>query len=88
MHNILRKMDTSSWENWKASLGQAVEFAEELGIPRETIAELAHKFGSYLAGSVDASVSENRALKELWNVATPEEQKVLAGLVTKLVTKH
>ena len=39
----------SNWESWKKTLGQAVEFAEELGISRNQIGSLAQQVGDLLA---------------------------------------
>lgn len=85
MQEIMNKLDASSWENYKRSLGEAMEFANDMGYPDEKIAQIAQKFGSYLANNVNPDIPENQALKELWEVATPEEQKTVAGLMMKVV---
>lgn len=74
------------WENWKRFLGQAVEFAGELGIDRERIVSLARQGGDILAESVNPTTPEQKALKELWSVADENEKQTLANLVTKLVS--
>ena len=88
MKEILQKMDLSSWKGWKHSLGVAVEFAEELGIAQDTINQFAAQFGDYLNSNVPAEVAENRAIKELWEVASPEEQKSIACCMVKLAKKN
>lgn len=77
----------TNWEIWKKNLGQAVEFAEELGIPREQITSMAHQVGDLLAQSVPPANPEQKAVKELWEVATQDEKRVLAILMTKLASK-
>ncbi|MEW5953002.1 MAG: DUF3243 domain-containing protein [Bacillota bacterium] len=72
------------WDNWKRYLGQAVEFAEELGVSRERIKSLAEQAGDLLAESVTPANPEQKALKELWQVADQHEKQVLATLMTKL----
>jgi len=77
-----------SWEEWKKQLGDAVEFAEEMGINKEQIEELARRAGQILADSAEPANPEQQTLKELWNVADDNEKKTLARLMTKLVDKH
>lgn len=76
----------ADWDTWKKTLGQAVEFAEELGISKQQIGTLAQQAGDLLAQSVPPSNPEQQAVKELWDVAQPEERKVLAALMTRLVS--
>jgi hypothetical protein len=76
----------ADWDTWKKTLGQAVEFAEELGISKQKISSLAQQAGDLLAESVTPANPEQKVLKELWDVAEPEERKVLAILMTKLVS--
>lgn len=84
MEEILNRLDTSSWESYKRSLGSAMEAASDLGFSDDAIAQFAQKFGSYLAQNISPDIPENRALKDIWEVATPEEQKTVAGLMMKL----
>ncbi|WP_082789035.1 DUF3243 domain-containing protein [Desulfolucanica intricata] len=78
----------SNWENWKRFLGQAVEYASELGVPKERISSLAHQAGEILATSVPPANPEQKALKELWQVADDQEKHIIAGLMTKLVSSR
>ncbi len=82
------KQANTSWENWKSYLGQAVEFAEELGMPSDRIYSLAAQAGSVLAEAIPPSNPEQKAMKELWEVADREEQMVIARLMTKLAKKN
>ncbi len=77
----------SNWESWKKTLGQAVEFAEELGISRNQIGSIAQQVGDLLAQNVPPANPEQKAVKELWDVANQEERQVLANLMTKLATR-
>ncbi|HPU36018.1 MAG TPA: DUF3243 domain-containing protein [Bacillota bacterium] len=78
----------SNWESWKKTLGQAVEFAEELGISRSQISSIAQQVGDLLAQNVPPANPEQKAVKELWEVANQEERQVLANLMTRLATRH
>jgi hypothetical protein len=77
----------SNWESWKKTLGQAVEFAEELGISRNQIGSMAQQVGDLLAQNVTPANPEQKAVKELWDVASQDERQVLANLMTKLAIK-
>ena len=76
----------SNWDTWKRFLGQAVEYATELGVSKERISSLAHQAGEILATSVPPANAEQKALKELWSVADEQERQTIATLMTKLVS--
>lgn len=83
----IRQVSTD-WESWKRFLGQAVEFAEELGVSRERIVSMSQQVGQVLADNVTPANPEQKALKELWSVADQQEKQVLANLMTKLVSQR
>jgi len=74
----------TNWDSWKKTLGQAVEFAGELGISREQIGSMARQVGDFLAQNVQPANPEQKVVKELWDVAGPEERQALANLMTRL----
>ncbi|TEB13446.1 DUF3243 domain-containing protein [Pelotomaculum propionicicum] len=76
-----------SWDSWKRTLGQAVEYAEEMGITKEHLNSMAYQLGDILASSVPPANPEQKAVKELWEVADTEERQVLTNLMTKLASK-
>lgn len=82
----LSKANTN-WDNWKKYLGQAMEFAEELGISKDKIQSYAMTAGSILADNVQPANPEQKAVKELWDVADKDEQEVIARLMTKLASR-
>ncbi|MGB9804018.1 DUF3243 domain-containing protein [Desulfofundulus sp.] len=83
----IRQVSTD-WDNWKRFLGQAVEFAEELGISRDRIVNLAQQAGQVLADHVPPANPEQKVLKELWQVADQQEKQVIANLMTRLVSER
>lgn len=85
--DLLRQVNTD-WDTWKRFLGQAVEFAEELGVSRDRVASLAQQAGEVLAQNVPPANPEQKALKELWSVADAQERHMLANLMTKLVAQR
>ncbi len=82
--SLLNGLDTSSWENYKKSLGQAVEAAEDFGIGDRTITAFAAKFGEFLNRNASADLPENKAIQELWQVADKKEQHTLAKLMVEV----
>jgi len=77
----------TNWDNWKRTLGQAVEYAQELCISSDQINSMAHQLGDMLAEKVPPANPEQKAVKELWEVANTDERKVLANLMTRLAGK-
>lgn len=75
------------WQTWKNYLRQAMEFAEELGVPREKIHSLTHQVGELLAQNVPPANPEQQAVKELWQVADQNERMVLSRLMQKVVNQ-
>ncbi|MGI5825411.1 MAG: DUF3243 family protein [Bacillota bacterium] len=86
-NNLLKGLDTSSWENYKKSLGQAVEAAEEFGVSNRTIAAFATTFGEFLNQNAKADLPENKAIQELWQAADKKEQYTLAKLMVDICKK-
>ncbi|AEG61819.1 DUF3243 domain-containing protein [Desulforamulus ruminis] len=77
----------ASWDNWKKYLGQAMEFAEELGISKDKIENYALTAGAILADNVQPTNPEQKVLKELWDVADKDEQQIIARLMAKLASR-
>ena len=73
------------WEEWKMSLGKLVNFSESIGMSDTVIDSAAYQVGRILTSVVDPENREERLLQQLWRSGTPEERKVLAKLVVKLV---
>jgi hypothetical protein len=75
------------FQDWKEFLHNRVEQAEALGFSRDTINTWAYRIGDYLAKNVQPKNTQEKVLRDLWGVATEEEQRMLAGLMVKLVEK-
>ena len=73
------------WNTWRTTLKQGIQQAKKLGVSDETIQNMATKVGDFLVAKVCPATKEEELLKELWNIGTPEERKVLATLIFKLV---
>lgn len=75
----------NNFEEWKQFLNQRVEQGKALGMDEETIQDVAYQIGDYLAQDIDPKNEQERLLKELWDCADEEEQRMMAGLMVKLV---
>lgn len=78
----------NNFDSWKTFLQNRLEQAKEHGMSHETITNIAEHVGSYLANNVEPHDDEQAVLKELWSVASEEEQSALASTMIKLVEKH
>lgn len=77
----------TSFDTWKKFLGDRVEGAHKAGMNDEVIAKLAFEIGEFLGDKVDPKNVEERTIKELWDVGSEDERKVLAKLMVKLAGK-
>lgn len=73
------------FETWKEFLANRLDEAEQQGMSQGTISNVAQEVGDYLSKNVDVQNSEVAVIKELWNVASEEEQQILANTMIKLV---
>lgn len=77
-----------NFDSWKGFLAKRLEQAKDKGMDHDTITNLAHEVGDYLAEHVSAKNKEEAVLKELWNVASEEEQQSIASAMVRLVQKQ
>jgi hypothetical protein len=77
-----------NWQQWKDFLGNRLDQAENQGMSKETINDLAYQVGDYLAKQVDPKNEQERVLSDLWSVATPEEQHAIASIMVRLVENN
>jgi len=73
------------WDTWRKTLKEGVAEARKFGVSDETIKTMAVKMGDFLASKVCPQTKEEELLKQMWDVATPEERKVIATLMFKMV---
>lgn len=75
----------NDFDSWKDFLANKLDQAKQQGMSDQTIANVAHEVGDYLAESVDAKNNEEAVLRELWNAASEDEQQAIANTMVKLV---
>jgi len=66
-------------------LSERIKQAEKMGMSQETIQNLAYEIGDYLARDVEPKNEEERLLRDMWNAADQNEQRVMAGLMVKML---
>ncbi len=82
----LQAMDfLKDWKTWRESLGEAISAARKFGVPDETIKKMSVKMGDFLSEKVCPATKEEELLKEMWDAASPDERKTIAGLIFKMV---
>ena len=75
------------WDQWKQTVGEAIKTARKLGMPDKLIEVASVKVGNFLSTRVCAESPEERLIKDLWDVASQEDRKVLGKLLFKLMDK-
>lgn len=76
-----------TFDKWTQFLSERVEQAKSAGMSEEMISKLAFQIGEFLDDKVDPENSEERLLKELWDVGNEEERRTIARLMVKFVDK-
>jgi len=75
------------WTEWRSTLKEAIGEARKLGVSDDVIKDLSVGMGDFLATKVCPATKEEELLKEMWDKASPEERRTLAGLIFKMVEK-
>ena len=78
---------TKDWEQWKNTVGEAIRIARKIGTPDKLIELASVKVGDFLSTRLCAESKEEALIKELWEVASPPERKVLGKLLFKIMDK-
>lgn len=76
------------FSSWKSFLANKMDEAKEHGMKDQTMVNMAQHVGDYLSKHIEPENEEERVLHDLWQAASPEEQKALASTMMKLVQKH
>jgi hypothetical protein len=75
---------TDSFEQFRQSLSNQVQRAEQLGASRQDLMAGAQHIGDWLAREVNPQNPEQRLLKEMWSVANKQEQEAIASSLLKM----
>lgn len=74
-----------NFEEWKQFLHTRVSQAKTLGMDQESLSDAAYQLGDYLAKDMDPKNVQERLLKDMWDVASEDEQRTVATLMVKMV---
>ncbi|GFN22466.1 DUF3243 domain-containing protein [Thermanaeromonas sp. C210] len=74
------------WQKWKDTLAAAINVGSMMGINEDTMGNIAYRIGNFLADKVDPANREQRVLKELWDAADEGQRRVLAEVITQMVS--
>ncbi len=74
-----------NFDTWKGFLSNKLQEATESGAGQQAISNIAVEVGNYLSENVEAKNEEEALLRDLWNVASQEEQQAIANIMMKLV---
>lgn len=73
------------WSQWRSVFKDAIHRARNFGMSNEMIQDLSVEVGEFLATRIYPATKQEELLKEMWDVATPNEQRTLATLIFKIV---
>lgn len=77
-----------NYDGWKKFLGDRVKNAKSMGMSEDTISKLAYEIGSFLDEKIDPQNSQERTIKELWDVGDEQDRKTIAKLMVRLAEKN
>jgi len=81
----LRGFDwVNDWPTWRDNVKERIALANKFGVPYETVTTIASKVGDLLAKKACPTIQEEKLLKEMRTVATPDERKTITGLILRM----
>lgn len=76
---------TKDWASFRSSINQGIQQARQFGMSDQEIQELAATVGDFLNEKVCPATKEEELLKEMWDVSSAEERKILASVLFKMM---
>ncbi|OCA85409.1 hypothetical protein A8F94_10980 [Bacillus sp. FJAT-27225] len=77
-----------NWKQWEDFLADRLHQAQDQGMNKEVVSDLAYQIGDYLANQVEPKNEQERILADLWSVADKDEQHAIANMMVKLVQNN
>ncbi|WP_316568549.1 DUF3243 domain-containing protein [Neobacillus sp. YIM B06451] len=77
-----------NWKQWEDFLADRLHQAQNEGVSKEVVSDLAYQIGDYLANQVEPKNEQERILADLWSVADKDEQQAIANMMVKLVQNN
>jgi Protein of unknown function (DUF3243) len=76
------------FDKWKETLHKVIHVSEAVGMKEETVVDIAKRIGDFLANKVDPENPQQRLIKQLWEVGSPEERHAMAHMIVKMVEQE
>jgi Protein of unknown function (DUF3243) len=77
-----------NWKQWEDFLADRLHQAQNEGVGKDVVSDLAYQIGDYLANQVEPKNEQERILADLWSVADKDEQQAIANMMVKLVQNN
>ncbi|ALC90950.1 hypothetical protein AM500_15035 [Bacillus sp. FJAT-18017] len=77
-----------NWKQWEDFLADRLHQAQDEGVSKDVVSDLAYQIGDYLANQVEPKNEQERILADLWSVADKDEQQAIANMMVKLVQNN
>lgn len=78
---------TDSFDRFRQQLSGQVQRAKSMGASQQDIVAGADHIGDWLSREADPKNPEQRLLKEMWQVASQDEQRSIASSLVKMVDR-
>lgn len=73
----------NDWDNWKNAINESSKMTQKIG--KSEVASA--KVSAFFARRLYVEGTDDGLLKDLWNVATPQERKALGELLFRVIDK-
>jgi sulfur relay (sulfurtransferase) DsrC/TusE family protein len=73
------------WDTYRATMREAIAEARKLGVSEDQIEIISNQIADFLAEKVCPATPEEELLRDMWNVANPDERKVLTTIFFKML---
>ena len=78
----------NDWDQRKNTVGITLKAASKIGIPDKLIEIPSVKAGKFLSKRLYPEFKEDALIKDLWEVASPQERKTLGKLLFEEMDKY
>jgi hypothetical protein len=78
----------NDWDQWKNTVEITLKAARKIGMPDKLIEIPSVKAGNFLSNMSYLESKEDALIKDLWEVATPQERKTLGKLLFEVIDKY
>jgi len=80
----MERMERVSLESFPRELAAKIQEGQRAGLTDEQIVQGIVNLGNVMSRFVKPDSPEEALMRELWNIATEDEKKILAGLVLRM----